>query len=323
VLAAFYSPAELSGIVAFMDTPAAAVLRPNADRDAVAEMLGRDTARRIQAEAGPAFCRDRSCDVAPVLQAPTKALIANPSWTQAPSQAVFERARPTVVRALGLAAAAQLVCRIDQLGTPSDCAVVAEAPAGLGVGAAASALASGLRLNPILMAQGAQGESVAVRVLFPKPDASEPYRPPAPRSARALTLARQLSATTPRPPIPPSAEQQLEALAKASAPGADPATMAAAVAALRTAMEHASTAYLDGMDSTVAAIFSEDQLAGALAFRRSPIGQAMAAREAQVDAALAAAAARSYAKVLADARALFCKDRPCEPTRPAPSMAAR
>jgi TonB family protein len=312
-LASTYSPAELAGIVAFVDTPAGAVLKPNMEMVATSGLVALDTWRRIRAEARAAFCSSRDCNPAISLMAATKAAIPNPSWSQAPSEVMIENARPWILAALGLAGSAQLLCHVDAQATPSDCTVAAEAPAGMGVGTAATSLATKFRVHPILMSQGAQGQTIALGLSFPKPPDLDPYSPRPARSARALELAKELTAMTNRQDeIMPVAERAIDTLAARPPPGADPAVTADAQSALRVAVIRARVAYHEEMASAQGALFSEDQLAGAIAFLHTPAGQALIAKQEQSHSALAVVSARAHRRILADARVLFCKDHPCD-----------
>jgi TonB family protein len=315
-VASLFSVAELEAMVASMESPAGEILRSNADYDAVAEMLRRDLRRRASAAAAAAFCHTRSCDFEAALAKPVAATITAPAWSRGPGENDVEAARPAVLGALGLGGVARLVCVVDALATPTDCAVDTEAPAGLGVGSAVIRLASQLRLHPLLMSQGAQGETVAVTVAFPQPEPEDLYSPPPPRTAKALALARQLDEAESAAELSPGEIENLKKLEGERAPDADPAVVAEAVAALRVGVDASHRAYEIDLASARAAIFTEEQLAAAVAFYRTPAGKALRAKDDQLRAAYEAANDRSNARLMADARVLFCKDRACEPNPP-------
>lgn len=311
-VAAILTAPELQEIVGFAESPAGRTMRPDPDVHAVLEMLQRDFVRRSQAAAGAAFCQTHACAVQPVLTAPANATIVAPTWVRAPDDDQIDAARPAILGALGLGGAARLVCKIDVLATPVDCSVAAEAPAGLGVGSAAISLAGGLRLSPLLMSQGAQSETVAFNVIFAAPDPEDAFKPPHPRSARAAALAHELASLGAAPALSAQDEANLRAFMDRRAPDADQAVVAAAITAIRKAEQDSFADYRAGVEAMDAALFSEDELAGAIAFHRSAGAKALFQKQARIGAATAAAAERDNAQLVQDARTLFCKDHPCE-----------
>lgn len=311
VLSRLHSKAELAAAVDFSESSAGAVERPNRDLAALDEMLYRDQSRRAQIAASETFCKTHSCDIAPVLSAEVKATLRGASFSKGPEPDEVARAAPALLRALGLPGAAQLVCRVDDLATPTDCKVAAEAPRGLGVGSAALGLAPRARVHPLLMSQGAEQETVALLIIFPAAEDARPFTPPKPRSARALALAKELVGAG----VPADAmarnEGALQVVA-ATARDADPEMVQAAIAALRHSWITTQTASLDAFQASRAAIYTEEQLAAALAFKRSDAGRAMDAKSRAVSEAMVPLIQAMFYRAMGRAREIYCKDHPCE-----------
>jgi hypothetical protein len=281
-------------------------------------MLEREYLRQVRTEGRERFCQNRDCDPASALAKPVEATIQNPRWIEGPDAAMAARARPPVVGLLGLSGVARLRCRIDASATPENCEVVAEAPAGLGFGRGALGLAPRYRLDPGLMAQGAQGETVIVTASFPaSEDDSEPFAAPSPRSQKAAALARQFLADG-IPLIRKALDGDWRAREAAMTEGMDPAAAADAKSAVQTAIAHAEDHYIEAITATYAALYSESQLAAAYGLTHGPSGQALKDDMDRL-AAVTSQVWRYYAQLVAtDVHTSFCKAHGC----PAPASAA-
>ncbi len=85
---------------------------------------------------------------APEMLDPEKRVIGKPHWTQLPSAGAVVDGYPAEARNKGISGARVLMnCVVGPGGTVQDCQVASEAPAGLGFGQAAQALASHFRLT--------------------------------------------------------------------------------------------------------------------------------------------------------------------------------
>jgi hypothetical protein len=189
--------------------------------------------------------------------------------------------------------------------------VAAETPAGLDFGNAALRTTRHFRIAAVQMAQGAEGELVAVRVGFAPRELPEPVEMFEARSERALVLARQLLS------LKADAGQQraflegaFETLAKKS--GAPEAYMSA----IRVGVDRALERYGDVAAHALAARFSEDQLGRAVAFLKTAEGRALEARAFELGDAMEEAGQVHDELIRLDAAALYCKTQPCAAAPP-------
>lgn len=307
-----FSPDELAAIAPFLESPAGAFFGLNPDRAAISEMLGRNLLRTGRIRTTEAFCRTVACDLGAVAATRVEANITAPIWSAGPDPVQVEHARPQLLRLLGSPGAARLRCRIDRLATPTDCQVAAEAPAGLGVGAAAVRLAGLLRLAPQQMAQGAEGETTAVTVIFPPADLDPPFTPPRPRSARALALARELLTRDAEAATRSALSEEGIRKQLAEAGGeADSRTLATLQAAWLEGWRVAAAEYVAGQEAAVAAIFTEEQLAAIVTFTQTPAGRALEDRRKALAKALQVVGEQSRRRFVERARTLFCQTYDC------------
>jgi len=92
-----------------------------------------------------------ACAGLALAQAPARprvSVVTTPDWLRPPTAADIEAVYPRRAWRDGLSGAAIVRCRVSAAGTPSDCAVLMEAPPGEGFGAAAVALANRTPLRP-------------------------------------------------------------------------------------------------------------------------------------------------------------------------------
>ena len=80
--------------------------------------------------------------------APPAKVIAEPRWIAMPSGDQLAGAYPRRAQSIGQTGSALLTCTVNAVGTVSACAVVSEAPAGAGFGAAAVRLSRYFRMQP-------------------------------------------------------------------------------------------------------------------------------------------------------------------------------
>lgn len=312
-----FTPAELKTLVTFQASEAGRVLFPDADVQSVISLSHRDHARRVIADAGESFCRTHACQLTPAEASAKPATIEAPRWLQAPSFDEIAGATPPILTILGRPGGVRLVCKVDARGTLEQCEAAAATPAGLGLAAASIRLAERFRLDPVLMAQGAQGETVAALLVFPGPSGAEPFTPPTPRSPRALALAREVvELRMSKTAVHAIAEETARQLLERRPAGADPAAFDAAVTAFREASVRQTTVSQEQVASTFAALFSEEQLSAALAFRKSAAWAGLEPKLERVAPAFGAVGEYLQHAISVDARATFCKARTCGAASP-------
>ena len=332
IYAGLLTEAELADLVAFGESVAGhTMVGDNPDLSAILTMIGRDQDKAVQARARIEFCKLRPCtrdgdlglakDVASGLVA-----IGQPTWAASPTDDDLYGATPRLAWSLGIGARARLRCVVAAQGVLHNCKVAAEAPAGLGAGAAALSLAPLYRLDTAALAGGALGKTVALSIDFPAPEAPEAYAPPPAKSPRALALARALmnDDDTHAADMAQAATDLRAATTKIFA-AADPATREAGMAAMLKAGEAVKREQQEQVASAYAALMTEEQLAAGIAFRQGPTFRSRQAK-APAMAKAAAAAQEHFAEVIAtDAGAIYCKTRPCEAARkaqPSPASSA-
>lgn len=311
---------ELQVIAAFLESPTAKLMADGRLQSGrrMNEAL-RSSALQVLSQARADFCRARNCDSRPTpadlrLMSAAEVIIEAPEWSENPSFEQIMAAYPGAPRTLLIAGWARLTCKVDGMGLLTACETVLERPKDLGFGPAALSLAPRYRLAPRLMAQGADGESVALTVAFPAPPLPSPSDDRLPATlpgSKALDLARELiEEDTEQTDAMRSAFSALVAMpgAGASPPEVQDEAMAAYLRAfdtwLPTITDIGAQAYAD--------VFNEAQMRELLAFRRSPAGRAWTAKRG----ALAQAVSREFvfigAERVKDARKAFCAKRKCE-----------
>jgi len=321
-LASVFSESELSAIADFRSLNARTV-QANAAYMQAENLIQADYRRELTMRAHDAFCAKQACgspaDVRRVWRAVDQndnGRIDNPQWVRQPSETAISVVRPRLAGLLGLSGLVRLSCRVAAGGSLERCEVDEQAPAGMGYGEAALGLSYGYRLSPLQMDDGAGGRRVTVRVGFPAPALASPFTAPA-GAAAALSLAHQL---TDADQIAQKGRRdialQIAALASRPPRGADKRVYEAALDAYHVGAEQAQTRYVEQYANNFSASFPETQLTEMLAFRASPAGQALAERQPELDIASRNALAYVLEKILADARAEYCKTRDCVATPP-------
>ncbi|MET0337152.1 MAG: TonB family protein [Caulobacter sp.] len=79
---------------------------------------------------------------------PAPPTIVRPTWLKRPGAAEMSRFYPESAQRRGIAGGATINCRVTAAGSVSDCAVIDEAPAGEGFGAAAVKLSRFFKMKP-------------------------------------------------------------------------------------------------------------------------------------------------------------------------------
>ncbi|WP_309092854.1 hypothetical protein [Phenylobacterium sp.] len=325
LFASLYSEAELQALVALAETPAGAVIVPDAHVAAMIDMLPRNAWPATQKAGRAAFCRTGRClsdaQVIKLLTPEDGVGVPSPVWSETPSEAQIARVMPPIGAALGLTGYVRMTCRATGEGLLDACKVAAEAPAGLGYGVAALQLVDAYRLAGAQVAQGAAGETVAVIQAFPAPELDEGvFTPPPPRSDVTLAMARELvSAGDTEADDVRSIDAQIAELQPQS--GSDPEAWAAARSALREGMLLAAAAARDELARIYAASFSEVQLREAAIYARGPVSRGIQARLPEFTAAMAALARYYTDAISEDAGKIFCRAHDCTPPPPQPAAA--
>jgi len=323
--------ARLDGIVRFIESPAAKALRSDAVLGAMQQLVSEEGLRSVVARASATYCGAHPClapgDVERVWRTSPANLgrLDNPQWVSAPEEDDLQAARPPVAQILNLTGAVRLACRLDTEGDLNGCAVEEEAPAGSGFGAAALSLTDAYRLNPLQVQQGISRRAVTVRIGFPASEAVEPFLPPPPRSSRALELARILVVEQGER-FKANVEEFEKQLGDTEA--TDPQLTKAARDALQAAAAGVQKEVLESAASVLAALISEEYLTALVDYRNSPAGKAQQEREAAFTAVAQTAVDQVSARLIADARAAFCKTRDCaapsaQPTAASPDPSTR
>lgn len=306
---------DLAELVRVLDGPDGAYFRLNPSVMAVSEMLERDFYPRARLVAHETYCVRNACDPSPALRVAVDAILQEPPWTEAPGQEEIDAMRPSIASNLALDGAARLRCVVDTRATLKQCAIVADSPSGVGFGQAALSLAPRFRLEPRLMAQGAEGESLAVTLLFRAPDMTASFEPPAPRSEASLQLARKVVGYDAEAFRRTIAIQEQEALGKPPE-GADPALYAQMLAAWSEGVAQASDWRAEGMARTLASVYSDRELAAAAAFKKAFAGREIDTKASRFSAAAGLAAEVMSSRIGRTAQAAFCRTRTCGPAKP-------
>jgi TonB family protein len=307
--AAVFTEAELKELIQFFGSPAGAVLKPNADRDAMVEVASRRVPNLMQREAARIYCAKRSC----ALPDPVEGRPGAPVWAARPdmSQAPVD---PPALTVLGRPGRAILNCRHEGEGVLADCQVKAEGPPGLGIGAVASMYTPAFRLaSP---AARTASRSIPVQVDFAAPVEETPaIDPVSPRSPGALAAARQLLGSDIAEFS--SLKAELDTAFKEMGLGMDPAARDDLVDAMRQSMDAAQRHGAEDKARIYAFAHTEEQLKAAAAFQAAgPLGRkAKPAMEALFNAAW-----DNWIAVAKDARTAVCSKRDCTvPPAPPPS----
>jgi TonB family protein len=321
ILADAFTEAELRQIGALLPTPGGAVFREDETFRELRQRVYGQAVRAMQAGARAAYCETHACptraDLARAVAPAGDAEISSPTWSDRPTQEELWAAVPKLPIVLGLQGAARLTCTATAQGLLERCRVTAETPRDLGFGAAALSLAGAFRLDAGMVATGAVGETVAVRFIFPPPEPPEAFTPPAPQSERGLTLARSLVGKAPNvADIEAAFDRDLKAYMgelPADLPGPRRAEVQAILDAAR---KTAVTGLVEDAARLYAGHFTEAQLEQALAFAETPVGRALQSKGPPAFEEMTQAGGWIEDQIRDDARAAFCRSRPCGASQP-------
>lgn len=315
--AAAFSAEELRQVLAFFRSPAGAPFARQV-QGAQPDDLRRQFAAASNAAAREAFCAARDCrgdsivrDLARDAAAPRPTVtIPFPAWSQTPAREAIDNAYPSIARVLGVPGTVRLVCRVADYGGLAGCEAAAEAPTGLGFAHAALSLQDLYRVDPTLLSQGAAGETTTLVIRF-VPPAVPPLAAPGatPRSPRALALAREMAGDGVDLSSGFAAWREASQRAGTDLSGLDlpaiQAAMAAGAAAGRARIADAAAAL-------VAARYTDDQMAAALAFWRTPAGRAWKAKLPAITAQARVLSIYYGRLALNDAGRAYCAVHGCD-----------
>ena len=328
VYANAFSAAELTKLAAFFSSPVGT--KTSTQDEGIRLMAGRigaENARLATLASREAFCVSRDCqasaeppDRAALVARMGEVALPDPVLIQQATLNQIEMARPGLARTFGLGGVVALKCQTTRLGVLTACAVASEAPAGLGLGAAALTLAPSYRLDATLPEQSALGRSVALVIRF------EPPGPPpgsfvqvTPRSPQALALARQaLDAQTDAYAVLVAWRRRMDTQPNPPV-GLTPTERAYAYDALAVGSAKAGQTALGLRAAYMTTRLSDAELTEAVRFWRSPVGRAWSDKAGEITDALQQISADFYRALWTGAGEALCKTRACIPAvAPAP-----
>lgn len=308
-----FSADELAQIVAFETSHAGAFLRATTRDKLVTTLLARNINRRVLEGSGKEFCKTWACEIPDsLLSARSEAAVDNPQWAHEPTEAERRASMPAASRVFHLTGFARLRCTVVDQGPPEACEVEAEAPAGLGYGAAALSMAPLYRLEP---ASGPSRQTVAIRVKFSPPDLppGQTFLPQ--RSDGARVLARTLAkGSGGAADLHQAMARTYARLLPAPQPGVSPTAFEKLKAALEIAVTKGTEGWIEDRAALIAAALSQDEIEQAIRFVESPTGRAWWGRSKSMEQAMAGGLAGVASRITEDVRADFCRDHECPAT---------
>lgn len=318
VYAEQFTLTELQAVAAMTRTPGVALWQLRPEVQAIEQPLGMSYVQATVRAAHDTFCAAQDCSLESkaMAEAPGGDL-GDPVWAARPSSMALYTATPKLAAILRVPGRAIFLCVVRGDGVLEKCRVSAEAPVGLGFGAAAMALTREYRLNPVQAASLPVGTTVALQLSFPAPPPPKPFVPGEPRSPRTLELAERYVALTAPDGAPPDLEATLAPLLRDPPAGADPKVLAAGAEALRKAEPAARPQAMALRARALAAIFSEAELEAAVAFHASPAGRTLHARQRTWGERVQLAMVRLSMETTVAARDSFCRSRDCVEAKPA------
>lgn len=80
---------------------------------------------------------------------PAPVVTTQPDWIAKPDAMTVSQAYPQIASRLEIAGRAVISCKVDDFGKLQECRVIAEAPTGMGFGAAALSMARAFHMRPM------------------------------------------------------------------------------------------------------------------------------------------------------------------------------
>ncbi|HSZ52768.1 MAG TPA: TonB family protein [Caulobacteraceae bacterium] len=267
------------------------------------------------AAAGPAEGQSKVTDI------PVEGVVTNPDWVSKPTGDQLANVYPVVAQALNVSGRAAIECKVTAQGDATDCKVLAEAPMGMGFGAAAVSLAPYFKMRPQTV-DGAPvgGAMVNIPIHFQLADtpAAQVLTSPvvASPSPAAVDLARRIVAASGNAPAVPAELAgwiaTVERLQRMETPNSDAArAQRAALDALKASLAQAEPQFRDARAQAIAESFTGDELAKIAAFFDTPAGQAWASRLPSVDALEAKRTLAIVQSARAAAHERYCETGHC------------
>lgn len=315
VYGSLMSPAELTAFVAFRTSAPGETAQSKLTAATEAIALANQAAwAAIGATTRASYCLERPCD--PAAWTPPSGVI-DPRWRAEPTAKRLHNFTPPLARLMGIAGWGQMNCEVGADGGLQSCIPVAESPEGLGFSYGMLGVSDDYRLDPLQLARGAVGQTVAVHAHFEvhpdsKPPPSSKVVPP---SEAGLKLGRQLANIEMSTAARDWERRSFEFLETSVA---DNAAQAMALKILRVAMEAAVPAMVDARAQAYAEIYTPAELEALIAYRTGAAGVALQARDSLFEARLTEVD-EAYGRRLADeAHRIFCGVRTCERLSPPP-----
>ena len=324
-VAARLSLGEINQWLAYLKSPAASKFNDLSPAlSAALESIRLAHVRWGTTKARSIFCGRHDCSVGSSLSGlnamaePSAQILESPRWSEYPTLSQTRRLHPFIPNILNISGWAVLRCRATALGLLENCAVVSEAPPGLGFGGAALSLSDRYRLAADQMPNAA-GKSLLLPTTFvAAPDAPQPPRAPEPSSIQTLAWKVLQADGSVRRRIERDAEDGQRIVLNNRSPGIDDITRRDAGEALRGAMIDILAGILQADAAVYAGAFTEAELQERLAFLSSPAGALATGHDPEFEALMQQSFHEAWLSELEMAKARFCKARDCGPEAPAP-----
>ena len=243
------------------------------------------------------------------------------SFKTPPSEEEIWRDYPKLANMMGLPGVARVTCDVEADGTINQCVVQSEVPAGLGFGAAALQVVSGLHMNPATVDGAPVKAKYTVSIRFKAPETSKLIAASLaqlPVSDAKMALAsRMINLENFRLFATQNSEAVLERENQELEWSGRPPETQAAMDAYRQGFQDALADLLDRKVRKAATQMTEADLATAVAFLESSAGQAWLTLNRSADAA----EAEDFQSRISDAaRKRYCMQVQCElTTSPTPA----